>query len=99
MAQITKRGDCDGTFCATVDGVEHEFEAWFDREITGPYSDFGRSGSYVEASCTVVGAWSYDEAGEVLFAGNRAELAALIGEAEVRRWEDEKSEAETEAMQ
>lgn len=95
IAQILGRGDCDGTFCAFVDGVEHEFEAWFsvEWERVGEY----RQPDYDEATCTLVGAYAYDENGDVLFAGNRAELAALIGEAAVDRWEAEQSERETEA--
>ena len=37
-------------------------------------------------TATLFGAWREDEGGN-LFAGNRAEVVALIGETEVKRWE------------
>ena len=95
IAQIETRGECDGEYCADLNGQEYTFTAWFDTEWqrVGEY----RQRDYDEATCTLVGAYSYDpDFGHVAFAGNRAEIAALIGEAEVCRWEMEQSERRTE---
>ena len=96
IAQIAAKSDTgeNWDFCATVDGVERLFEARFSVDWKGPYSDFGRSGSYYEAHCTLTGAWEYDDEGDVSFAGNRAEVVALIGNAAVRDWEERQAERE-----
>lgn len=95
IAQIETKGDCTYTCYADIGGVEHEFEAWFrvEWERVGEY----RQPDYDEATCTLVGAYAYDENGDVLFAGNRSETIALIGETAVDRWEAEQGERETEA--
>ena len=95
IAQIETKGDCTYTCYADVGGVEYEFEAWFrvEWERVGEY----RQPDYDEATCTLVGAYSYDDDGLVWFAGNRAELSALIGEAAVDAWEADMSERKTEA--
>ena len=94
IAHLTKRGDTEGTFCAKVNGVEWEFEARFDVEWerVGYY----RQRDYDEASCALIGAWSYDEDGNVAFAGNRAETVALIGEKAVAQWEEDQAAREME---
>jgi len=100
IAQITGRGDCEGTFYAEVDGKECEFTAWFTTEWEREdcYSDtHGRSwGHYDNATCTLIGAWTFDDEDAVMFAGNRSELAALIGEAKVSKWEANQAEIEME---
>ncbi len=95
IAQIETKGDCTYTCYADVGGVEHEFEAWFrvEWERVGEY----RQPDYDEATCTLVGAYAYDENGDVLFVGNRSETIALIGEPAEDRWEAEQGERETEA--
>ena len=66
---------------------EAEFDGWtafFDLD-TDSYG--GMNERHEVCPCTtasLVGAWREDGN---LFAGNRAEVAALVGEAEVRRWE------------
>lgn len=101
IAQITTRGDCEGTFHAEIDGQECEFTAWFatDWEREDCYSDtHGRSwGHYDLATCALIGAWAFDpETDEIAFAGNRSELVAMIGEDRVSKWESYQSETCTE---
>lgn len=100
VSQITRKGDCDGTFYAEVGSKEREFEAWFETEWEREqrYSDTHSSGfgSYDIADCRLVGAYSYDDDGEIALCGNRAEIAAMIGEATVAAWEERKSELMTE---
>ena len=98
IAQIEGRGDCDYEFEAMINGVAHVFTAWFvtdwERDsYDGEYLYLSRGA----ATCALVGAYASDPDDEyTAFAGNRAELAALIGEAEVCRWEMEQSERRTE---
>ena len=94
ISWITKRGDTEGSFCALINGVEQEFEARFD--VEWERVGYFKRPDFDEASCTLIGAWAYDENGDVIFAGNRAELVALIGEVEVSRWEREQAEREME---
>lgn len=92
ISWITNRGDTEGTFCAFVNGTEWTFEARFD--VEWERVGYFRQRDYDEASCTLIGAWSYDEDGNVAFAGNRAETIALIGEEAVARWEEEQASRE-----
>lgn len=92
IAHLSRRGDTEGTFCAFVNGTEWEFEARFD--VEWERVGYFKRPDYDEASCNLIGAWSYDEDGNVVFAGNRAETVALIGEAAVSRWEEEQASRE-----
>ena len=94
LAQIEGRSDCNDTFYAKVDGAEWEFEAWFSTDWNGPFSD--HTGTYFEADCTLVGACSYDDDGNVSFAGSKAETVALIGEKAVAAWEYDQAAREME---
>lgn len=94
MAQISQRGSAENTFYADVCGVEWEFEARFD--VAWERVGYFGQRDYDEASCDLIGAWSYDEDGNVAFAGNRAELVALIGEVAVSAWEYEQAGREME---
>lgn len=92
IAHFTKRGDTEGTFCAVVHGKEWEFEARFD--VEWERVGYFKRPDFDEASCALIGAWSYDEDGNVAFAGNRAETVALIGEKAVAQWEEEQASRE-----
>lgn len=98
IAWITRRGDTDGTFYASINGVEHEFEARFDVEWEREprFSDTHSSGYGHDdlATCSLIGAWAFDEDGNTAFAGNRAEVAALLGEPTVCQWEETQAERE-----
>ena len=94
IAQITTRGDTDHQYYAPIGGVEHEFEAWFS--VSWERVGYFGQRDYDEATCTLVGAWAYDENDDVAFAGNRSELVALIGEKTVSEWEMEQAEREME---
>ena len=69
-----------GHFEAEIDG----WTAFFDLDVD---SYGGTNERHEVCACTVaalVGAWREDGN---LFAGNRAEVAALVGDTEVKRWE------------
>lgn len=89
ISHFTRRGDTEGSFCAPLNGVEHEFEARFD--VEWERVGYFKRPDFDEASCTLIGAWAYDDNGDVAFAGNRAELVALIGEKAVAQWEEDQA--------
>ena len=89
ISHLARRGDTEGTFYITVNGVEQEFEARFD--VEWERVGYFKRPDYDEAQCSLIGAWAYDEDGEVWFAGNRAELVLLIGEKAVSEWEYEQA--------
>ena len=76
-----------------------------DRDIHVAFADdvtredyISPSISFDAVSCRVVGAWiECPETGDAAFAGSRAELVALIGEATVAAWEWAEGGHETEA--
>lgn len=94
ISWLTKRGDTEGTFYAVVNGTEWEFEARFS--VEWERVGYFKRPDFDEASCTLIGAWSYDEDDNVAFAGNRAELVALIGEKAVAQWEEDQAGREME---
>ena len=68
---------------------EAEFDGWTAFLDLDTDSYGGMNERHEVCPCTtasLVGAWREGEDGN-LFAGNRAEVAALVGEAEVLRWE------------
>ena len=69
---------------------EAEFDGWTAFFETECYQRWDNENHYLRnaepLTATLVGTWREDEDGN-LFAGNRAEVAALVGEAEVLRWE------------
>lgn len=99
LAQISAKSDCEGRFYGDVDGTECEFTAMFSTDWTGPYSEFGRRGSYYEATCKLLGAFADHPETEAMIAGNRAEIAALVGEKAVEGWEDDQASRVMEAAE
>lgn len=79
VSQMAGRGHYE----AEIDG----WTAFFETEC---YQRWDNENHYLRNAepliATLVGAWREGEDGN-LFAGNQAEVAALVGEAEVRRWE------------
>ena len=68
---------------------EAEFDGWTAFLDLDTDSYGGMNERHEVCPCTTAtlfGAWREDEGGN-LFAGNRAEVVALIGETEVKRWE------------
>ncbi len=102
VQQIEKAADTgEGTdFAGYVNGTFRIFEARFSREWDSEerYIDTHSSGYGRDqfAVCKLVGAWAYDDDGEIDIAGNRAEIVAMVGDARVSDWEAEQSEIETE---
>jgi hypothetical protein len=87
IAQIDGNADMGGdTFCAEVNGEEWEFSARFTA-VYDWFSDHPGDPVYWSPTCYLIGAWAYDDNGDVRFAGNRAETIALIGKANVAEWE------------
>lgn len=86
LAQLTGKGF-----------VEYDFDAWtafFDVQHEQPLGDKMRWRDPVE-SVRFMGAWMEDADGK-LFAGNRDEVLAIVGEKEVDRWEAYVTEVEGE---
>jgi len=80
VSQMTGKGHYEAEF----DGWTAFFELDTDTDSYG-----GMNARHEVCPCTtasLVGAWREDQDGN-LFAGNRDEVAALVGEAEVLRWE------------
>lgn len=92
IAQIDSNADTGGDhFYADVNGQEWKFTAKF----TVDWSHYcEHRGGHGRAECTLIGAYSYDDNGDVRFAGNRREAVALIGEANVAAWERAQEENE-----
>ena len=86
IAQIHGNADMGGTFYAEVNCAEWEFTAKFTA-VYDWFSDHPGDPVYWSPTCYLIGAWSYDDNGDVRFAGNRAEVLALIGKANVQEWE------------
>lgn len=85
IAQMARKTDAIEARCAIVDGAELEFNIYHATEWVNRGGHYMNRDEFPE--CDIVGAWSAGEDDEVIFAGNRAELAALIGEAKVCEWE------------
>lgn len=84
LSQLTGKGYTEAEFDGEVRGAG--WTALFETE-TDPYG--GINGSHEVCSCIsarLVGAWREDENGN-LFAGDRDEVLAVVGDAEVKRWE------------
>jgi hypothetical protein len=80
IAQIARKATDECTAYAEIDGQEREISAFYTREIDW----FGGINSAHEC-CEVtnyrlIGAWYEDPDTGAVWAGDRAELAALIGE-------------------
>ncbi len=77
LAQLTGKGFTEYDF--------DEWTAFFEVEFEQGDGEWLRL-RYPVLSVTLKGAWREDDDG-TLFCGNRDEIAALIGQAEVDRWE------------
>jgi hypothetical protein len=98
IAQMTAKADVSGWFYATIQGVQRDVCAFFKTRETQNGSNIsdGFSACWI-TECDLIGAWAEcAETGDVVFAGNRDEVAALVGEAEVRCWEDMQMDKENE---
>jgi hypothetical protein len=91
IAQLAYESNTTATRYAMVDGAEMEFEVYHSTEWVNRGGHYMNRDEFPE--CEIVGAWSADEDGYVIFAGNRAELVALIGEAKVCEWEADIAQA------
>lgn len=96
IAQVSAKSDCDGRFYGNVGGAECEFTAMFCTDWTGPYSEDSREGTYYEADCKLLGAYADHPETGAMIAGNRAEIAALVGEMAVEGWEEDQASREME---
>jgi hypothetical protein len=94
VAQVSSRADCEGgNFCGEVGDTECEFQCWFSTDWSGPCSDdYGYK--YFEAKCTLLGAHGHDPQTGAEYAGNRAEIEALVGGDTVYGWERAQGEVE-----
>ena len=86
LAQLTRKGFHEWDFAAPVDGVTLAFNAFFEAEEDEYGGINNRHEVCAYTHFTAMGAWA-ELADGSLWAGNRDELAALIGEATVERWE------------
>lgn len=90
LSQLTCKGYSECEFEAyTACGSVLCFSGFFDCELwdhlnNGPTSERDDHVWYV---CKLVGAWAEDGDTGALFAGNRDEIAAMVGADEVARWE------------
>ncbi len=85
LAQLTGKGFAEYDFDA-IDGTRGAgWTAFFEVEGDQGDGEWLRL-SYPVRSVRLMGAWMEDEDGN-LFCGDRAEVAAIVGEAEVARWE------------
>lgn len=92
VAQLARKGFTERTSYAELNGAELEWAAFFDA-VEDPSG--GINHRHEVCSCmrhTLAGAWTNDDDGR-LYAGNRDEMIALIGQAQVERWEAEADEA------
>lgn len=95
IAQIRFAANDEATKCAAVDGAEVEFTVHYSTEWDRSRDDYGCMGNV--ASCEITGAWIADpDTGDATWAGNKAELEALIGEKLVWQWEAAISQDETD---
>ena len=97
IGQIQGHADLCCVSYAMIDGVQWEFETRFNVDWDGPFSDYPGDPDYWEPTCDLIGAWAFDpDTGAHRFAGNRAEVVALLGEETARRWEREAQEEASE---
>lgn len=87
LAQIAKISERESEAYATIDGEEYEFTAFYESDYD---EDGGIDGEHRCCPITrfrVVGAYYEDGDTGAGWAGNRAELIALIGEKQVDKME------------
>ena len=88
VGQLCRKGHRELTCYATIDGQQIEWTAFFEEE-EDPYlglNEYHERCPYTR--CSLVGA--YDS--ECLWAGNRDEITAIIGDAAVAAWETQAEE-------
>jgi hypothetical protein len=96
ITQMTADADVSGWFYTQIKGVGRDVCAFFKtRDVYhGSQGDRDLPIGWI-TDCTLSGAWvECGETGDVLFAGNRDETVALVGEYKVRKWEDLQTETE-----
>lgn len=95
IAQIRFAANDEATKYAAVDGEEREFTVMYSTEWDRSRNDYGCMGNV--ADCEITGAWITDpDTGDAAWAGNKAELEALVGARLVGKWQDEISQNETD---
>jgi len=85
VGQLTCKGFHETEIEADLLGETVLWTAFFETE-TDPYGGIASDGVCACVNYTLAGAWAEDGDGH-LYAGSRDEVAALVGDAEVRRWE------------
>jgi hypothetical protein len=91
VSQLAQTGANEWTMCADINGTERDWVAFFDTE-EDPYGGIDNRHQVCSTiRAKLIGAWCEDDDGN-LYAGNRAELAEMIGQDEVDRWEREAEE-------
>lgn len=87
IAQIARKSDHETTAYADVDGVEREFTAFYSRELL-PLAGMDSCMECCDVTVyTLVGAWIEDGDTRAVWAGDRAEMVALLGEKQVDQME------------
>lgn len=95
IAQIRFAANDEATKYAVIDGEEREFTVLYSTEWERNRNDHGCMGNV--ADCEITGAWITDpDTGDAAWAGNKAELEALVGARLVGKWQDEISQNETD---
>jgi hypothetical protein len=83
VAQLTNQGHREAT---VYDDDDQEWTAFFSEEVD---PDGGINGDHeccAYTRCTFAGAWAEDDDGQ-LYAGNRDELIADLGDIVIKEWE------------
>jgi hypothetical protein len=87
VAQMTRQGYREVFPCAVIDGDEMEWTAFFATEIDpdGGINSAHECCAYTR--CKLIGAWAENGDTGQLYAGNRDDIAATLGEKTVDAWE------------
>lgn len=91
VAQMTGKADRElECYAAIGGGDELEWTAFFAEEVDPIYGFNSRHEVCAATRCKLVGAWAEEDDGSAqgpLYAGNRDEIVAMIGESAVSAWE------------
>lgn len=87
VAQLAAKADHETTCCADVNGAELEWTTFFATQDDHDYGWNYRHEVCTATRCKLIGAWAQDDDGN-LYAGDRDELAAMLGEKVITAWED-----------
>lgn len=97
VAQIAQRSDAESTFSAEYNGQMCDFEAKYETDWAGPFTEYANDRPYYEATCRLVGAWAYcPEWGHIVWAGNRDEAITLLGDKYIRELEADEAERQND---